>query len=359
MGEQAEKKKTMGESMAQGMEVQKPAPVDANVKEKEEESKPLEKSAPEKEDKKTEESKEGKEQQPTKEEVPPPPPPPPEIVLKVYMHCEGCARKVRRCLRGFEGVEDVITDCKTHKVVVKGDKADPLKVLNRIQRKSHRQVELLSPIPKPPSPEELKAAEEEEKEKPKPEEKKEEPPIVTVVLRVHMHCEACAQEIKKRILRMKGVDAVEPDLKGSQVSVTGAFDPPKLVEYVHKRTGKHAVIVKTDPEKKEKEGEAKEVKEEEKAGEESGKEKKGDGGGGGSGGSGNGDEKESSKEAEGGGGGGEGKTGVEVAAEEERKVVELKKSEYYTHYPQRYAMEMYAYPPQIFSDENPNACSVM
>ncbi|XP_023001059.1 heavy metal-associated isoprenylated plant protein 7-like [Cucurbita maxima] len=364
MGEQAEKKKTMGESMAQEMEVQKPAPVDANVKEKEEESKSSEKSAPEKEDKKTEESKEGKEQQPAKEEVPPPP----EIVLKVYMHCEGCARKVRRCLRGFEGVEDVITDCKTHKVVVKGEKADPLKVLNRIQRKSHRQVELLSPIPKPPSPEEPKAAEEEEKEKPKPEEKKEEPPIVTVVLRVHMHCEACAQEIKKRILRMKGVDAVEPDLKGSQVSVTGAFDPPKLVEYVHKRTGKHAVIVKTDPEKKEKEGEAKEVKEEEKAGEESGKEKKGDGsgsgggGGGGGGGSGNGDEKESSKEADGGGdggNGGDGKAGVEVAAEEERKVVELKKSEYYTHYPQRYAMEMYAYPPQIFSDENPNACSVM
>ena len=100
--------------MAQGMEVQKPAPVDANVKEKEEESKPLEKSAPEKEDKKTEESKEGKEQQPTKEEVPPPPPPPPEIVLKVYMHCEGCARKVRRCLRGFEGkqLEKQSTDRK-------------------------------------------------------------------------------------------------------------------------------------------------------------------------------------------------------------------------------------------------------
>lgn len=69
------------------------------------------------------------------------------------------------------GVEDVITDCKTHKVVVKGEKADPLKVLDRVQRKSHRQVELLSPIPKPPAPEEPKP---EEKEKPKPEEKKEE-----------------------------------------------------------------------------------------------------------------------------------------------------------------------------------------
>ena len=32
------------------------------------------------------------------------PPPPQEIVLKVFMHCEGCARKVHRCLKGFEGI---------------------------------------------------------------------------------------------------------------------------------------------------------------------------------------------------------------------------------------------------------------
>lgn len=70
----------------------------------------------------------------------------------------------------LSGVEDVITDCKTHKVIVKGEKADPLKVQERVQRKSHRQVELLSPIPKPPAPEEKKP----EEEKPKPEEKKEE-----------------------------------------------------------------------------------------------------------------------------------------------------------------------------------------
>ncbi|KAK9116104.1 hypothetical protein Sjap_015051 [Stephania japonica] len=73
-----------------------------------------------------------------------------EIVLKVYMHCEGCARKVKRCLKGFQGVEDVETDCKAHKVIVKGKQADPLKVLERVRKKSHRQVELLSPIPKPP-----------------------------------------------------------------------------------------------------------------------------------------------------------------------------------------------------------------
>ncbi|KAJ0539917.1 putative heavy metal-associated isoprenylated plant protein/8/17/18/19 [Helianthus annuus] len=133
-----------------------------------------------------------------------PPPPPQEVVLRVFMHCEGCARKVRRCLKGFEGIEDVITDCTTHKVTVKGEKADPLKVLERLQKKSHRKVELISPVPTPPAEEPKKP--EQEEATPKPEEKKDEvpPPVITVVLKVHMHCEACAQEIRKRILRMKG-----------------------------------------------------------------------------------------------------------------------------------------------------------
>ncbi|XP_057770230.1 heavy metal-associated isoprenylated plant protein 7-like [Salvia miltiorrhiza] len=52
------------------------------------------------------------------------------------------------------GEEDVTTDCKTSKVVVKGEKADPLKVLERVQRKSHRQVELISSISPLPAPEE-------------------------------------------------------------------------------------------------------------------------------------------------------------------------------------------------------------
>ncbi|KAF2302673.1 hypothetical protein GH714_000694 [Hevea brasiliensis] len=149
---------------------EEPKKPEGDKAEKKEEDKPADKPPAEekKEEKKAEVSKES-------------PPPPQEIVLKVYMHCEGCARKVRRCLKGFEGVEDVIADCKTSKVVVKGEKADPLKVLERVQKKSHRQVQLISPIPKPPSEEEKKAAE--EKEKPKPEEKKEEPPVIVVVLK--------------------------------------------------------------------------------------------------------------------------------------------------------------------------------
>ncbi|WP_410055291.1 heavy-metal-associated domain-containing protein [Listeria monocytogenes] len=30
------------------------------------------------------------------------------------------------------------------------------------------------------------------------------PPVVTVVLNVNMHCEGCAQEVKRNILKMKG-----------------------------------------------------------------------------------------------------------------------------------------------------------
>ncbi|XP_050223977.1 heavy metal-associated isoprenylated plant protein 7-like [Mercurialis annua] len=343
MGEE-EKKPAAEEQKPE--EPKKPAEGDKGEK-KEEEKKPAADSKPpdeeKKEDKKPDEAKE------TKDE---PPPPPQEIVLKVYMHCEGCARKVRRCLKGFDGVEDVITDCKTSKVVVKGEKADPLKVLARVQRKSHRQVELISPIPKPPSEEEKKAAE--EKEKPKPEEKKEEPPaVIIVVLRVYMHCEACAMEIKKRILRMKGVESAEPDLKASQVTVKGVFEPPKLVDYVYKRTGKHAEIVKQEPAEKKGDGEekGKESKEEKKEDQEADKDKKGG-------------ENEDNKEKKDGGGGGDGgaaqgEAKPEDAQTEEVKIMELKRMEYQYNYPPRYAMELYAYPPQMFSDENPNACTVM
>ena len=69
-------------------------------------------------------------------------------------------------------MDDVIADSKAHKVVVKGKKAaaDPMKVVERVQKKTGRKVELLSPIPPPPKEEEEKK---EEPEPPKPEEKKE------------------------------------------------------------------------------------------------------------------------------------------------------------------------------------------
>lgn len=147
------------------------------------------------------------------------------------------------------------------------------------------------------------------------------------------------------------MESAEADLKGSQVTVKGVFDPPKLVEHVYKRTGKHAVIVKQEPEKKEEEKgkDGKEEKKEEKGGGD--EEKKGGG-------------EEESKEK---------KQGEEASAEKGdveagMKVVELRKNEllYNYNYPYYPTTKFYTemnmmnqYPPQIFSDENPNACSVM
>ncbi|KAL5712492.1 hypothetical protein ACHQM5_014659 [Ranunculus cassubicifolius] len=244
-----------------------------------------------------EETVEEKKEETKEEEKKEPEPVPEEIVLNVYMHCEACARKVGRSLRKFEGVEDVITDYKAHKVVVKGKTADPIKVCERIQKKSGRKVEIISPLPKPP---------EEPKEEEKPPETKpdEPPPVITVVLLVHMHCGACAQVLQKRIRKLE-----ETDVGNNQVIVKGVFDPTALCESVYRKTGKQAYIVPPPPapeeEKKEEEKKEEEKKEEEKV---------------------------------------------------ESKTDDIKKLEYW-HLPRSYVE--YAYPPQIFSDENPNACTVM
>lgn len=166
-----------------------------------------------------------------------------------------------------------------------------------------------------------------------------------------------------------GVENADPDLKGSQVTVKGVFDPSKLVEYVYKRTGKHASVVKQEPEKKKEEAKGNEEAKEEKKGDEGGdkdgkkaeeapapeapkdgKEKKEEGG-----------EKEAAKPEE---------TAPPAEKEEPKmEVMELKKNEFFYYYPPqnyqiyppRVATEMFSYPPapQMFSDENPNACSVM
>ncbi|XP_047341145.1 heavy metal-associated isoprenylated plant protein 7-like [Impatiens glandulifera] len=277
------------------------------------------------------------------------PPPPQEIILGVYMHCEGCAKKIRRCLKGFMGVENVQTDCKTHKVIINGEKADPLKILERVQQMRHRQVDLLSPIPNPRRP---PAPVVEPPEKKKDPTITEEPKVITVILKVHMHCEVCAQEIKRRIFKMKGVMKIDADLKSSQVTFNGTFDPPKLLEYIYKRTGKHVVIVKQEEVEKTKE------------------EIKGDGGEKAA------PEKEVATEAA----AALEKVVAVVTAEEGgievEKGAEVKKNEVYYHYnqpmnfqmypPTRLGMDMYVgqqsygcYAPQMFSDENPNACRVM
>ncbi|EXB40323.1 hypothetical protein L484_017465 [Morus notabilis] len=161
-----------------------------------------------------------------------------EIVVKVHMHCEGCKDKVSKCLRGFDGVQDVMIDSVNHKVVIKGKKIDPLKVLERLRKKYSRNVELISP----------KFFKLENKEKKDEGKKEDKAQLKIVVLKVNMHCQGCAYDIKNDLERMRGIMTVEPNMENSRVTVRGIVDAPKLVEYIKKRLGRHAEILDQETE---------------------------------------------------------------------------------------------------------------
>ncbi|CAN6270436.1 unnamed protein product [Urochloa humidicola] len=303
-----------------------------------------------------------------KEEVPPPE----EVEMRVYMHCKGCAKKVKKILRRFDGVEDMIVDFKERKVVVKGKKvaADPTKVVEHVQNKTGHKVELLPPIVPPPK----EKKEEEKKEEPKPEppkpEMKKEPPVIAVVLKVHIHCEACARWIRNRILKIKGVQSAELDLEASQMTVKGMLEEANLAKCVYQRTGKHVAIIKSEPiTPQESVGGDDKANEEKKV---KGSEEK--------------DKEKEEKKQE----GNTDNNGEENRVDVEEDAASIAAANMYMYYYPQYAfpggyywpstmtppgyMYQAAYPsssyavypphhqmmaPQVFSDENPNACSVM
>ncbi|KAK8522604.1 hypothetical protein V6N13_115564 [Hibiscus sabdariffa] len=155
-----------------------------------------------------------------------------EILLKVQMLCEGCSSKVFTCLKDFQGVEEVEVDMNGNMVIVKGQKADPFKVLERVKKKYSRNVQLIFPIPK---------SEEDSQNK-------QVPKTNVVSLKMYMHCEGCVNDIKRRIERIQGVLNVEMDMKNSTVTIEGEFDSTKLVGTVAKRLGKYVEIVESNQE---------------------------------------------------------------------------------------------------------------
>ncbi|GAU48988.1 hypothetical protein TSUD_406730 [Trifolium subterraneum] len=305
------------------------------------------------------------------------------VVYKLDLHCEGCIKKIKRTVRHFAGVEAVKADLSSNKVTVNG-KFDTVKLQEKLVEKTKKKVELLTPPPpkkdapaaeKPAEkksdekkPEEKKTEEKKPDEK-KPEEKK--PKESTVVLKIRLHCDGCITKIKKIIMKFKGVQTVNFDGDKDLVTVKGTMEPKDLIEYLKEKLKRNVDMVppKKEEEKKEKEG----------GGEK--KEKKEDGGG--------------EKKVDGG----------------DQAKVEVNKMEYqyptqspmywYEGQSSNYAMDQYqpgyggpyggdhhdqqhymmmnhgggGYPmqppqvpyymhpnnppPQMFSDENPNACSLM
>lgn len=286
----------------------------------------------EKKEEQTEEKKEEKVEEEEKKEEPKPPSP---FVLYVDLHCVGCAKKIERSISKIRGVEGVVIEMAKNQVTIKGV-IEPQAVCDRITKKTKRVAKVLSPLP---------AAEGE----PIPEVVASQVSgLTTVELNVNMHCEACAEQLKKKILRMKGVRSAETEASTGKVTVTGTMDANKLVDYVYRRTKKQAKIVPQPEPEPEKPAEETKPVEEPKP-----EDKKDDGAApaeikeGGDG------EKPPEGEGSGGGGGEE----MIVPIEDHYDEHTINKLMYYHQYQPLYVIERIP-PPQLFSDENPNACCI-
>ncbi|XP_075512994.1 heavy metal-associated isoprenylated plant protein 3-like [Primulina tabacum] len=315
---------------------------------------------------------------------------PATVVLKLDLHCEGCAKKVKRSVSHFEGVEKVKADSAANKLTVVG-KVDPAGLRERVEYKTKKKVEILSPQPKKEGGDGGVAAGGDKKTDGKPERKAEEKKgddkkpkevaVCTVVMKIKLHCDGCAHKIKRIIKKnIDGVDSVTTDLGKDLVTVIGTTNMKELVSLLKEKLNRAVEIV---PAKKDEAGGGdKKLKEAVTASSGSGDKKEGggaekkDGGGG--------DEKAKS---ESGGGG----TKVEV------NKMEFQGFNPHTLYAmpmynrsftnQDYGLPMYqniqGYPStgyvvqymsgppppppptylnmndQIFSDENPNGCFIM
>ncbi|KAJ4836540.1 hypothetical protein Tsubulata_013583 [Turnera subulata] len=177
-------------------------------------------------------------------------------VYKMDMHCEGCAKKIKRVVKHMDGVEDVKADFAGNKLTVTG-KVDPSRVKSRLEEKTKKKVDVVSPQPKKDGGAGEKKSEEKSDKKPEEkqtEEKKAPPPPKesTVVLKMRLHCDGCITKIKKTISKYKGVDGVTIDAAKDVVTVKGTMDVKELVPYLKEkfRRGVEVVPAKKDDDKK-------------------------------------------------------------------------------------------------------------
>ncbi|XP_018818671.1 heavy metal-associated isoprenylated plant protein 4 isoform X2 [Juglans regia] len=258
-------------------------------------------------------------------------------VYRVNLHCQQCARDISKPLMRTQGVHAVDADFEKGEIKVKGV-IDPIKMQKRIEKLSKKKVVLVSPIVKP-------------KESVTIEKKVKEPIMRTTSVKVHMHCDKCEQDLKKRLLMHKGIHSVKTDMKAQTLTVGGTIEPDNLLSYLKKKVNKLAeIITSKQVEKKEEKKDKDDQKPTEKAGDGKPKEKPTE-----KAGDGKPKEKPTEKSGDGNPSNTESTKIIEVYKEaDQTKVVEVKAKEgnapYFIHY---------VYAPQLFSDENPNACSVM
>ncbi|OEL38971.1 hypothetical protein BAE44_0000012 [Dichanthelium oligosanthes] len=208
------------------------------------------------------------------------------VVLKMELHCAGCAHKVKKALKRVPGVESTMADAATNKVVVTGT-ADAAALKARLEAKTKKPVEIVSAgrgakkaataaaeskgagtaekkADKDGGTGEKNASAKEEKEKKQPPEEKK-PKEETVLLKIRLHCDGCADRIRRRIYKVKGVkDVVLDGNAKDEVKVRGTMDIPAMLSYLKEKLNRDVEAVA--PAKKDGGGEGKDDKQKDKGG---------------------------------------------------------------------------------------------
>uniref|UniRef100_A0A7N0RCZ4 HMA domain-containing protein n=1 Tax=Kalanchoe fedtschenkoi TaxID=63787 RepID=A0A7N0RCZ4_KALFE len=247
-------------------------------------------------------------------------------VFKVEVHCEGCGSKIMKAARGVAGVENVKVDCDKNKLTVVGE-VDPVKLRDKLESKLKKKIELISPQPK--QKEDQKSENKKPEDENKSKEQKKPPPATTAVLKMNFHCDGCIEKIHHILSKTDEVDSISFDKQKDLVEVRGTMDVKSICELLEKRMKRAVEIV--PPKSKE-----------------DGKEKK--------------ETAQKMMEAAGDGG--------RLAEYNRMMMMPMPPAAhpgygYGYGYGQSFAPGYPSYPvqnvhaPQMFSDENPNACSVM
>ncbi|KAF0935425.1 hypothetical protein E2562_032680, partial [Oryza meyeriana var. granulata] len=199
-------------------------------------------------------------------------------VLKVDMHCDGCAKRIRASVRHYPGLEGVAMDVDKCTMTVVG-RFDAKKLRDRVADKTKKKVELLANNNKKEGgggggggnnkgnegdgkpdeeegQEEKKKEQEDEKKKKGKDDKDSKKPIVpvvgTVVLKigaVGLHCDGCMNRIRTKLFHIQGVEQVVMDMAKNQVTVTGTMNIKALPEKLRKKVRRPVDVVQPGKQK--------------------------------------------------------------------------------------------------------------
>ncbi|KAK4776603.1 hypothetical protein SAY86_005291 [Trapa natans] len=176
------------------------------------------------------------------------------LVLKMDLHCEECAEEVRRAVRRFEGVGDVMADCSTSKLTVIGN-VNPTKIKQRLEQKTKKKVEIIFPHPNKESAATAAVIPQKKSEENiPPEENKgdeEKPNQATGIPKVKLQCHCHIQKSRKTIPKIEGVESVNINTGNDPITVKGAIDVKNIALYLEEKLKRMVEAVVPRPRAKE------------------------------------------------------------------------------------------------------------